>query len=168
MLARLICVCLLCLILGACQAVNTLQTKQLNALPSSLSGTFNVIKYGARHINDVETFAIIDFATDAYEFKIFSSEYNYSVSKLNGLSQAIEDASKFVAWHVYTQDVQISEIKALDGSVIGYELKPLYDRFMFGLQDVLDISYVQANKEITVYVKLNPMVEKIIYYSDSE
>lgn len=141
---------------------------QLNTLPTAVSGSYNVFKYGARHINDIETVAIVDFANDSYEFKIFSSQHNYSISKLNDLSQAIEAASKFVSWHVYTQDVQISEIKALDGKVVGYEVKPLYDRFMFGLQDVMDISYVQANKDIAVYIKLNPLVEKIIYYSDSE
>ncbi len=127
---------------------SVLKTKQ--ASESDLTGTFTLILYGGHYLTEIETFAILDVEGDWYTFVDFAptdplcigyDSRDYKV--LHGLSAkaAIEVAEKFVSGHPDFSHAQLSGILNNAGKIIGYEVKPLYYPFSFGVSDIIDVRY---------------------------
>lgn len=132
-----------------------------------ISGTFTLILYGARFSGDVENVAILDIEGDKYTFEVFAPDFDYKVRMHVPVQEAIKSAEGFIASHGSFKYPQISQIKDLEGRVIGYEFRPLYSASEFGFFDVLDIDYWIEGNKVKVRIGLIPEVKQRLFNDDS-
>jgi len=143
--------------------------KTIEVKESDIQGTFSLILYGGRHGNDIETVAILDYEGDSYTFEPYAPEFDYKIKK--GLSgpDALKEAKKFVGFHRSFWRFQLSKILDKSGKVIGYEVRPLYLRYVYGTSDVMEIFYwLKDQGKIKVSIRLTPMVERIKFRKGGE
>ncbi len=130
---------------------------------SNIQGTVNLILYGANHANDLETIAILDKTGDGYEFEPFAPDFRYRIKKNIPSIEALKEAEKFVSWHNSFQNIRFSKILDEKGIAIGYEVRPLYLPFTFGVSDVLDVDYRIKGNKVVIIIRLINSVEKMLY-----
>lgn len=128
-----------------------------------IKGTFNLLLYGGRHGNDIETIAFLDIIDDDYEIELYTNDYNYKKVMSVTDKDAIQRAKTFVSWHSSFMNYSIRKIITNKGGLIGYEIKPLYMPFEYGLTDVFDNSYWLRGKKAVISIKLLQSVERYIY-----
>lgn len=112
-----------------------------NAKQSELKGTYTVIFCGRDYLLDLETVAILQSEeTGKYTF-FHPVAPEYRIMQRLDAKKALEEAEKFVSGHPNYWRSQLSKIINSKGETVGYEVRPLYHPFTYGLADVLDISY---------------------------
>jgi hypothetical protein len=135
-----------------------LKTEQVKE--GEISGTFSLILYGSRHMEDVETVAILDKEGDDYTFEPFAPEFNYKIMKNVPAKEAFRTAIEFVSWHSSFRRVQLSRIFDYKGNTLGYELKPLYFPLTFGVSETIEVDYWVKGNKVIIRIKLLPSVEE--------
>lgn len=127
-----------------------------------VKGVFTLILYGGRGPNDVEALAILDIEGDQYTFEPYAPEFDYKVKK--GLSEkdALDNAYKFISYNPAFWRSQLSKIVDEKGNTIGYELRPLYMPFVYGISDVLEVYYSLKDGKVKVYIRIIPSVERAL------
>ncbi|MFQ3573256.1 MAG: hypothetical protein SNJ53_01330 [Thermodesulfovibrionales bacterium] len=143
----------------------TLDTKEISV--EEIKGRFDVILYGGRHGNDLETIAYLDPLYDEYQIQIFAPDFDYRIVHSKDDKTAIDVAQKFTGWHSSFMRFIYSKIITPDGKIVGYEVKPLYLPFVFGRSDVFDISYRLKDKKVIITIKLLHKIERQLYYLDN-
>jgi len=128
---------------------------------SDLPGTYTMILYGARNSQDVESVVILDKEGDAYTIVPNARDFEYKKKEHVDGAYALEHGEEFINWHPSYSYTSIRKI-FVNGSVVGYEMRPFYDPLRFGQSDVMWISYTLSGQTITVTVMLKPEVERII------
>ena len=123
------------------------------AVPGQITGVYTLILYGGNSANDVETLAILAKEGTPYTFDIFAPSFDYSVIKNISARQALDKAKKFVSFNPEFWKLQINKILAPQGSVIGYEVKPLFYPGVFDNPDVIDTYYRMTGDKVTVYIR---------------
>jgi len=141
-----------------------LKTEEARAC--EVTGTFTLVLYGARHIDDLETVAFLDKEGDQYEFEPYAPEFDYRVEKGIPALDALQAARKFVSFHNAFWRSQLSKILDEKGNVIGYEVRPLYRPFVFGRSDLLDVYYRIKDGKVIAYIKLRPDVSGMFFFGD--
>ncbi len=129
------------------------------AKPDEVSGTYSLYLYGCRYPDDLEDVAILVKEGGPFTVDIFSLPTMYKMKEDLTADQALAEAKKFVMCSVHYQQTRYSRILGPDGSVVAYEVRPLYSPIRFGMHDVLDIQYALKGSVITVYIKLDRDVE---------
>lgn len=142
----------------------SLDTKEVP--DTEIKGVFDVILYGSRHANDLETIAFLDPIDDEYAIQIYAPDFDYRIDKSKDSKVALDIARKFTSWHRSFVRHIYSKIITPDGKTVGYEVKPLYLPFEFGRSDVFDISYRLDGKKVIITIKLFESVERQLYYLD--
>jgi len=164
-LFRNTCICLfLSVCLLGCNSTllkNRLMTEPLKS--SDIQGSVNLILYGANYADDLETIAILDKTGDRYEFEPFAPEFRYRIEKNIPASEALKEAEIFVSRHTSFQSIRFSKIIDEKGIPVGYEVRPLYYPFTFGVSDVLDVDYRIKENKVVVTIRLINSIEKMIY-----
>ncbi|MEK6678113.1 MAG: hypothetical protein AABY39_01730 [Nitrospirota bacterium] len=135
-----------------------LKTKE--ATDSDVKGMFTLILYGYSHAKDVETIAILDKEGDQFIFEPYAREFNYKTKKGVPAEEALDEARRFVSQPISFYRAQLSSILNNKGKTIGYEIRPLYQPFVYGTPDLLDVGYIQKNGKIVAIIKLKSWVEK--------
>jgi hypothetical protein len=137
----------------------SLRTEEAN--PEEMKGSFTLILYGGSYLDDLETIALLDFEGDQYVLEPFAPDFDYRMKKGVLAQEAFKEAEKFVNFHPSFWRSQLSRILDKEGKVIGYEVRPLYRPFTFGISDVLDVNYWLKEKgRVKVTIKLIPSIEK--------
>jgi hypothetical protein len=131
-----------------------------------VTGTYNLILYGGRHINDLETAAFLDREGDQYEFEPYAPEFDYKIKRGVPAEEALKEAKKFVSFHNAFWRSQLSRILDEKGNVIGYELRPLYRSFVYGRDDLLEIYYRIKGDKVIIEINLTPDIFKIPFLGD--
>lgn len=149
----------------SCATSRGLRTEEVKT--DRISGTFTLILYGARFSGDVENVAILDIEGDRYTFEVFAPDFDYRVRTHVPAQEAIKSAEGFIASHGSFKYPQISQIKDLEGRVIGYEFRPLYSPSEFGFFDVLDIDYWLEGNKVKVRIGLIPEVKQRLFNDES-
>jgi hypothetical protein len=122
-------------------------------------GMYTVIKYGGNHYEDFATFALLIPENGAYKFDIYKPDFEYSIVTGVNANAARQMAREFVRGHPEFSRAGSRTILAPDGSVAGYEIKALYKRALFGMEDVFDVNYLLRNDNvIEVRIKLDDVV----------
>ena len=142
-----------------------LETEEV-ADASGITGVFRLILYGGRHIDDIETVAILDKEGDEYTFEPYAPEYDYKIKEGLPDRKALDEAEEFVSWHDSFYRSQLSRILDDSGGVIGYEVRPLYQPLTFGVADVLDVDYWLRDGKVIVTIGLIPSVEEDLFDGD--
>jgi hypothetical protein len=129
---------------------------------SEVRGTYTLILYGGRFLDDLETVAFLDFEGDEYRFEPFAPDFDYRIKKGIQVKEALAEAQKFISFHNAFWHAQQSRILDSKGNIIGYELRPLYLPFVYGISDLMDINYwPREGGKVKVTIKLIPMIEKL-------
>jgi hypothetical protein len=131
-----------------------------------VTGSFTLILYGGRHINDLETIAILDKEGDQYEFEPYAPEFDYKVKKGVSAGDALNEANKFVSFHNAFWRSQLSRILDEKRNVIGYEVRPLYRPFVYGRDDLLGVYYKVKDGKVIAYIRLIPEVFNTLFFGD--
>jgi hypothetical protein len=134
--------------------------KTESATPADVSGKFTLIRYGANYLDDVETVAILDYEGDNYHFEPYAPEYMFTVTEGVKGQEALKVAEKFVSFHSSFWKSRLSKIINEEGKTIGYEVRPLYKPFIYGLSNILDIYYFPRGEgEVRVIIRLKKAVK---------
>jgi len=140
--------------------------KTVEAKDQEVTGTFTLILYGGRHINDLETLVILDKEGDRYEFEPYAPEYDYKVKKGVTAGDALSEAKKFVSFHNAFWRSQLSKILDEKGNIIGFELRPLYHPFVYGRDDLLEVYYRVKDGKVIAFIRLIPEVFNTFFFGD--
>jgi hypothetical protein len=125
-----------------------------------ITGEFNVVLYGNRYGNDLETVAVIDTADDEYTFEPYAPSYDYRIRKDVESDKAISEALSFVSQHTAFRTALIKRI-TLHGETLGYEIKPLYLRHRYGQASIKRVYYTLKGKKVFMYVRVKNNVQKM-------
>jgi hypothetical protein len=135
--------------------------KTIEATPDDITGTFSLILYGGRFADDVETIALLDLEGDGYSLEPFAPDFDFRIKKGVSAKEALEQAQKFVSFHHAFWRLELSRITDNNGKAIGYEIRPLYLPFYFGVSDIFEVYYwLKENGRVKVTIKLIPFVER--------
>jgi hypothetical protein len=133
----------------------------------TITGSYDLILYGNRYGNDLETVAVLDIADDEYTFEPYAPSYDYRISKDIESDKAISEALSFVSKHTAFRTALIKRI-TLDGETLGYEVKPLYLRHRYGQASIKRVYYTLKDKKVFMYVRVKNYVEKMLDRGVSE
>jgi hypothetical protein len=126
---------------------------------TATSGTYTLVRYGMSNPEDYANFVIISPEQGKYSFDIYKPDFEYRVEKGLTAKQAMESALEFVSRSPEFSRAQANKIIGPDGNVIGYEVKALYKRTLFGMEDVTYLTYVlRDNNVVTVYIRIDDAV----------
>ncbi|KPK00796.1 MAG: hypothetical protein AMK71_07890 [Nitrospira bacterium SG8_35_4] len=146
---------MLILLSMSCASIKYLKTETVKE--ANISGTVTLYFYEEFYYGGV---AIIDVEGDDYTFEILASQYNYSVKNNLTADQAMDEAAKFIA----TWNKQMKIILDDSGTIIGYEIRPLFQISRHGTSDIFDIKYIPSGDKIRVAVDLKSNVKKNYEY----
>jgi hypothetical protein len=132
------------------------------AATGEISGTYNVIYFGANFAADYETVAILDVAGDSYEIVPYAPEFRYRVKKDVPAKEALAGAEHFAGQITGFHQMRYSKILDPGNKVVGYEVRPLYYPTNFGLDDLIDVYYWVKDDKIMVDVTLKRRVRQMI------
>ncbi len=149
-----------CLICNSSAISGTLETTETEE--KEVEGSFTLILYGGRDMNDIERLAILDLEEDKYTFEPHAPEFDYKVTKGLDGKEALEKADRFVSDNPSFWRSQLSKIIDEKGSVIGYELRPLYIPFIYGVSDVLEVHYSLKGEKVRIDIRIIPSVERAL------
>ncbi len=132
------------------------------AQASEVTGSYTVIFYGCNFFNDLEAIAFLDREGDHYTFEPYAPDFKYSVKKGVDAKEALQVATKFVGCNAAFRRAQVSKILAPNGETLGYEVRPLYRSFVYGVDDVLYTDYRLKDNRVVIYVRLVPSIETML------
>ncbi len=141
--------------------------KTASAPETEITGIYTLFLYGGRYLDDIETFAILAKEGTPYSFDIFKPDFDYRVIKGVPAKKALSDAVTFVSRHPAFIHAQLGKIFDVKGDVIGFEVRPLYQSTVFGISDVLDITYVLRGDRVIVYEQLKPAIDRMRFSGGS-
>jgi hypothetical protein len=151
----------LVLTLGSCAGGKQLRTEL--AEDSEITGSYTLILFGTRNAYELKTIAFLDKEGDGYELVPYAPDYDYKVIKNLPASEALKKALDYVKWPRDYRSSQVCKILDGQGSVIGYEVRPLYDPLAYGISNVLVVQYwVQAGGVVKVTINLHPTAESYL------
>jgi hypothetical protein len=143
----------------SCAGGNYLKTETLKD-GKGLTGTFTVILYGANHIDDIATVAILDIEGDGYEIELFAPDFTFVVNEGQSAGEAMDSARHHVSFHPVFLRAHLRKILSHDGSVIGYELRPVYYPLAHGVSDVMKVHYfMMEGGKVRAHIRLKDSVD---------
>lgn len=158
-------ICLvLALIMQACMAGT--QLRPMTADPAEVNATYTLVLYGCRSSDDVENMAFLVDEKSGYAFDVYAVDGMYKVKR--GLSgpQALEEGTLFINCSAHTVwNTVLRKISDPTGKTFGYELKPLYRPWEFGIPEVLQSWYSLQGSTVTLHMQLDPSVWLTVYSS---
>jgi len=148
------------LLLNSCMTGKRLDIK--GTVPADIQGTYALLLYGCKYGNDLENLAILYRDEGPFTFEIYSLPTSYRIMKGLSADEALKQADKFLRCSTDYWKTQLSKIVDREGTIAGYELRPLYAPYQYGHMDVLDINYWLRDSKVTVYIKLDTDTQKSI------
>jgi hypothetical protein len=143
----------LIIVLAAGYACSQRYLRTESATPGEITGTYTLILYGGNYANSVKNIAILAKEGTPYTFDIYEPSFDYRIIKGVPSREALTAAEKFVRSNPNFWKIQINEILAPQGGVIGYEVKPLYYPTAFGNSDIIRTYYKMTGNKVTVYIR---------------
>jgi hypothetical protein len=132
-----------------------------SAVESDVTGDYRLILYGCNHYDDLETIAILDKEGDPYVFEPFAPDFKYRVKKNVPAKEALKEAEGFVDCHNAFRKAQLSRLVDAKGETYGFEVRPLYMPFVFGMEDVLHTDYRVEGDKVIVRIWLARPAEEM-------
>lgn len=129
---------------------------------AEVKGNYTAIYYGCNFLNDLETIAILEKEGNKYPFEIYAPDFQYRVKKGLSSTEAIETAKKFVNCNASFTRSKVSRILAPNGETIGYEVRPLYLSYRYGVDDVLEVDYRLKDKNVVITIRLRASTEMML------
>lgn len=128
-----------------------------------IKGMYNLIIYSNSFINDPETFIVLDRADDGMKILPYAPAFKYSVKENLDEKEALKIAGEILKDSSIVSFVKCSTIRDKE-NIYGYELKPVYFPWIFGILEPLETVYKKQGSTITIFIRLHPQVERQIYF----
>ncbi|MGB9821909.1 hypothetical protein [Thermodesulfovibrio sp.] len=129
---------------------------------SDIKGSFNLIIYSNSFINDPETFIILDRG-DQIKIIPYAPNFKYRVIENLNEKEALKITNEILKDNSFVSFIKCSEI-SFKGKNVGYELKPIYFPWVFGLLEPVETVYKKEGDSILIFIRLNPNVERQLYF----
>lgn len=125
-------------------------------------GTYSVILYRNQAVDYLTTVAFLDREGDAYTIVPQTASFTYTVMKGLSADEALKMAEQFVRTQPSYSNTEIKAIRDPAGNLLGYEVRPIYQPFVYGdAGDVLNISYfLHPDKKVSVWVRLKNYIDQ--------
>lgn len=123
--------------------------------------TYTFIKFGGNYGKDVRAVAFLDIEGDATVLEPYAPEFDFTKKPGMSAGDALLSAEQFLKGQTGYRSTALRKI-VVEGRVVGYEVRPLYLPYEYGVQDVLMIGYRMKDNRVLISVQLLPEVEKII------
>ncbi len=123
------------------------------AQDAEVIGNYTAIYYGCNFFNDLETITFLEKEGGAYHFEPYAPDFKYRVKKGLSSTDAIERAKKSVNCNASFSRTQVSRILAPSGETLGYEVRPLYLPYTYGVDDVLDVDYWLKDNKVVITIR---------------
>ncbi|MDA8089398.1 MAG: hypothetical protein M0Z61_04145 [Nitrospiraceae bacterium] len=147
---------LLCAVLiSACAMGPRLRTGPAGQIPIHQRG--DLVLYGGRYSEDLYTVAIFVLNESPYRIVPYAPKFDYRVIKDVGAPEAMDMAVRFfrATNPNFLGTTRQVRVLAPDGKIIGYEIRPLYQPFVYGFSDVLETNYwVKAKGVVNVLIEI--------------
>ncbi|RME66661.1 MAG: hypothetical protein D6778_04395 [Nitrospirae bacterium] len=121
------------------------------ARSEELTGRYDLILYGGNYMDDPETIGFVDIKDDTVEFRPYAPDYKFKIIKDIPGKRALE----YMKGHLYAQSdvlsIEIRKIFSPEGELLGFELRPLYEPFKYGM-DTPEVHYQLKGKRLIIYV----------------
>jgi hypothetical protein len=139
----------------SCSGIGPMASTRLMDDAALPAGPYTLVLYGGQYREDLETVALLDQEGDDYHIKPFGAQFLYQTEAGVQRDEAVTKADYFLRSRLNSYSKhEIRQIFSPDGSTIGYEIRPLMHPFVYGLSDLLDVSYtIGENRDVTVYVR---------------
>ncbi len=123
---------------------------------------YDLILYGGRYSEDLYTVAIMGIEGGPYKIVPYAPSFDYRVVKDVGAAEAFKIAVRFFSGtNPNFAGTRQSRISGPDGETIGYEIRPLYQPFVYGMSDILDTSYwLKGKGVVSAWIELSPAINK--------
>jgi len=128
---------------------------------------FTLIYFVGTDREDMRRAVILDLEGDGYTIQPEIDDLEYEILVNVSMGEAVYEAGVFFSQEPYIARFTRSAILAPDGeSVIGYELRPLYDPVFYNTDDILDIAYSLNVKRriISLHVDIKRGLSKAFMY----
>ena len=151
------------LLLAGCMGKNMLSSRQVAATDLQ-PNTYTVIRYRNLAVDYLTTVAFLDLEGDGFTIEPRTADYTYTVDKGLPTEEALRLAENFVRSQPSYSSTEIKAIRDQAGNLRGYEVRPIYQSFVYGdAGDVLDITYYsRPEHKIEVWIRLKPRVEQYL------
>lgn len=126
------------------------------------AGTYRVILFGCNFNNDLETIAFLDKEDDKYAFEPYAPDFKFKIKKGVPAKEALKEAGEFVNCNTSFRHFQTFGIIGSKGETLGYEIRPLYEPFTYGAEDVLLTDYWLKDDKVVIKIRLNPFIERML------
>ncbi len=124
-----------------------------------IKGTFNLIIYSNSFINDPETFIFLDRVDDKIKILPYAPAFKYRAIENLNEKEAMKIVNEILRDSSFISSIKCSTLYDKE-NIIGYELKPLYFPWIFGILEPVETVYKKEEGFILIYIRLNPMVER--------
>lgn len=147
--------------LGACAGRQPLKTVSV-AATEEVQGMFRVILYGTASYDWLESVALLDREGDGYILEPYAPNFNYRILHSVNHEDAVNEAVHFISAHQDYHTHRMKKILGENGTIIGYEIKPIYYPFVYGFTEVLDVDYfLLENGMVKVTINVIPPVKEL-------
>ena len=126
-----------------------------------VAGTYSLVLFDSGLGNGIQRIAVLDREGDSYRFEPYAPEFEYKIVRGLSGSEALQRAQHYLAVTPEYWKSQLSRIKGPAGEVLGYELRPLYQRTVFGMDDVLEISYRVKGETVFIHMRLKDPIDRL-------
>jgi hypothetical protein len=124
---------------------------------SDAQGLYTLIYYLGTKPKDVRYAIVLDRQGDAYEFIPKVKDFEYEILQDVPVREALYEAQVFFRERPFLMGPLFERIFDDDNVTIGYEIRPLYHKSIFGQKDVLAVTYrLMEDNEIQVRIALKP------------
>ncbi|HHW19962.1 hypothetical protein [Thermodesulfovibrio thiophilus] len=127
-----------------------------------IKGTYDLIIYSNTFDYDPETFIVLDRVDDNIKIIPYAPEFKYRVFKNVNEKEALKIVNEVLKNPIYVSKVKCTGIKD-EGNMVGYEFKPVYLPWVFGISEPVQTVYKKKDNTITIFINLNPRIEKQLY-----
>jgi hypothetical protein len=153
--------------LAASSCLNAQYLTTERAYEPDIKGKFTIIFYGYNYADDLETAVFFDIEGDGFTFEPYARDYDFQIAKGIDASLGLKEAKWFVSRHTSFISSRMRKILDPNGTVIGYEMRPIYHITTYGRSDMIDIYYRIADAKIIITVDIKDFYKKRKFRSDS-
>lgn len=133
--------CVVFLPLTGCVSALTQTPLEANAISA---GTYTVILYRGYGYRDLDSAAFLDKEGDGISLAENGSESGVIRMHKLGSAHAVQEAEYFLGHHADFDYAQIQALSTSDGTLVGYEIRPIFRTIDASGNDPLQITYATA------------------------
>ena len=97
----------------------------------------------------------------------YAPDFRYRVTKGIEAPEAFARAEGFLHCSTAFQGPRLREIITPGGERVGYEIRPVYDAFVYGAGDLISVDYWLKGDTVVVQIRLSRWAESLLFGGSS-